>query len=436
MVLRPRIRSLTIMLVGTLGLIMAGAGGWFVYEQLHGKNLGAAPILDGPTLGEVLLAVTPQVVNATGGPWALFSVYGIAADAPFSPNVLSYPNQNVTVNSCGHAFNGVTLWNGSIPTFSGTFDSGTAPFWQLAYYSDSPAAILLVTDINTRVTLFSPLALSSPCHPWGHFYGDPSLWTSYLQGQSPDSSNAADAAYFALAATSGVPVYPAVEIVQIGPGVFDALGDSTGAFQLTLLRCGEAGVGGETRISVVGANYTGQVSSTFVGSTNCGLLVSGHGAGDASYLFRFGSQTSNLSGASFVVSTPFQVATASPNGTIAYSFDAWGLANWMVQLSLRNGTSASLPLASSGCPTWAANLTDCASNASGWYAVVISSYGNWIDSYSGGANGQGHWSVPVDAIVSKQTLVILMPSSWQSSVPTLELSSDAAYTAIYGNLTV
>ncbi len=95
---------------------------------------GPGPVVpDGPTLVPAFSAVENPVSNAFGGPGALVSVFGVAAQAPFSPNVVGGVGVNRTQNPCSREYNGLTLYNGSIPVFNGTFNSGTAPFWPFAF---------------------------------------------------------------------------------------------------------------------------------------------------------------------------------------------------------------------------------------------------------------------------------------------------------------
>ena len=103
-------------LLVALTVVIAGGIGTYLLVITH--NPGVTPVrprADGPTLYEALSEDNTSVRNVSGGPWALFSVWGIAAQSPFSANVISYPAQNHTVNSCGQQFNGLRCGTGRCP---------------------------------------------------------------------------------------------------------------------------------------------------------------------------------------------------------------------------------------------------------------------------------------------------------------------------------
>ena len=104
-------------------LVAAGiAGLWLFIDKGGGHPPNVQLVSDGPTFFQALSQVNNSALLEPGGPWALFSVYGIATQIPFSPNLIGYAHTNQTVNSCGQEFNGLTLWNGTMPLFNGTFN--------------------------------------------------------------------------------------------------------------------------------------------------------------------------------------------------------------------------------------------------------------------------------------------------------------------------
>jgi hypothetical protein len=127
--MKPESRRRVIFAVAAAAIIVVAGGFGSYFVLAHLRNTGPSGVADGPTLYQAMAAMNQTLRNATGGPWGLFSVYGVAAQAPYSANVVGYPSNNLTVNACQAQFNGLTLWNGTMPVFSGTLNSGTAPFW-------------------------------------------------------------------------------------------------------------------------------------------------------------------------------------------------------------------------------------------------------------------------------------------------------------------
>ncbi len=434
---RPRglLRPLSVVLVAAL-VVVGGVG---LYEFLGARTPdhqpAATPVADGPTLLQALSMVQPNVTLVPGGPWSLFSAYGIASSAPFSPNVVSNMNQNRTVNNCGHLFDGLTMWNGSLPVFNGTFDSGTAPFWQLAFYSSATEQVLLATVVNGTSKIYLPTGLFGACMPWPNFSSRPDFWTSVFPLLGVDSSVAARAAWNAVGPTAQKTPEPIAEIIQIGPGVLNVLGDAIDAYQINFLRCGQAGIaGGDRPLQVAGVNpLNGSHFFSFVGTMNCALQF---GDTPSDGLYRLLFTPAELVGDSLTswATTSFQVAFASPNGTLSSFRDGWGLANWMTSLNLTTSTGHPLPLASSTCAAWVRAVADCHAASSGWYAVLLSSYGDWIDSYGDIANGRGGWSRSVDAMVSNQQLVIVAPATWNLTGYRLVANSTVSSSVIQGTV--
>src|SRR5579863_6940900 len=79
---RPAARRKAAALAIAASIIVGGAAGGWILTQNHGVK-GAAPLIraDGPTLYQALAALNGSVEGTAGGPWSLFSVFGIAAQA-------------------------------------------------------------------------------------------------------------------------------------------------------------------------------------------------------------------------------------------------------------------------------------------------------------------------------------------------------------------
>ena len=141
--------------------IAGGLGGFFILNGQDGKS--STIVNDGPTFHDALGAVNLSVNTVSGGPWVLSQVYGVASPVPSSPTSWGWGEYDNTLASCQAAFNGLTIWNGTIPLFDGSFNSGTAPFWQFVFFSNTTLQILVATDVLGVVHAYPPILMSSPC---------------------------------------------------------------------------------------------------------------------------------------------------------------------------------------------------------------------------------------------------------------------------------
>ena len=435
---RPvRRRALFALAVAGL-VVVAGAGVYGLILNAHRSTSSVETRADGPTLYQALAEVNGSVNNTVGGPWSLFSVYGIAAQIPFSPNVIGYPTNNHTINNCGAVFNGLTLWNGTIPLFNGTFNSGTAPFWQFAYFSNTSESILLATDTLGSVEVFAPQPYPGPCNAWYDLGSNPSYWYIPPSLYPADSPAAAQSAWGGSVSGWIQENEPMVQIFTIGPGVFDGLGDVSG-YGVYFERCGLVGVTGDAEPLVqVGEDLQGQSGEVFNLSHNCALPRDDVAVPqvDGIYDLVWQSPEVSSSGPTQWISAQFQVAFAYPNGTLTRNYDGWGLANWMTALNVSNASGSELPVGAPGCPAWIANVSECAANSTGWYAVDTSSHGEWINAYGALANGTVGWTEPVTDLASLQHLVIVTPASWDLSSDRLSVNSTVSTSAVVGSTTL
>jgi len=393
------------------------------------------PKSDGPTLYQAIASVNRSLENLTGGPWALFSIYGIAAQGPYSPNVESYPSENRTVNACQAQFNGLSLWNGTIPVFNGSLYSGTAPFWQFGFYSNASKEVLLATDVLGAVRVyppFSPIQVSRSCYPW-YDLGNPEDWVQELSPFLPNSPAVAQSALNAISQDWFNQNSPITEIFTTGPGVFDGLGDLGGGAGVIFERCGLSDVTGIQPLVLWGESLQGTDGSYSIETTNCALLNHPYFAGYGTYdlISVPPNETTFSKTAQFQAS--FQVAMVEHNNSAPTVYDGWGLANWMTSMNLTTSSGQRLPLGTSTCDTWVASVADCFANSSGWFTVVLSASGEWINSYGALANGTAGWSEPVTALVSHQQLVIVCPDSWNITGDVLNVTSTVPTSTVNGS---
>lgn len=427
-------KSLVVVAVAFV-VVISGAGAWWALSQPPGSRT-PSPKADGPTLQMANGAVNSSVQGEPGGPWGLFSIVGVAAQAPFSANVLGWGlGANETTNPCGSQFDGLTLWNGTMPVFNGSFESGTAPFWQFGFYSSASDTILLATDVLGAVAFFGPIAVTGSCQPW-YDLGNPQDWVHNLSKTFVDSPFAVRSAWGAVEQSPFGATAPSVEIITTGPGMFSGFGAVSGGFGLYFDRCGLLDVTGVQPSLVVGENWSGSVSIVTNGSTNCAVLNYPYFAGYGSYQLLFSSINSSTAEGTVRLTIPFQVALQFHNESAPSDFDGWGLANWMTNWTLNSSSGTALPLGEPACRSWVPSIADCIANASGWYVVVLSASGAWINSYGLDAGGTIGWSAPVSALVSHQQLVIVFPSTWIVNGDSIGVTSTVATSSVNGSLAV
>ena len=419
----------------------AGAGYWAFTRSAAGSAVRS----DGPNFYQALASLNASVANESGGPWTLFSFVGIAAQAPYSPNVKGYINFNasVPINGCQAALNGLTMFNGTLPEFTGTFNSGTAPFWQFAYYSNVSSEVLVGTSVLGTPRVFAPFPMGSACTTaWGDFASNPEKWAGQIleNGALPVNSPTAasvvwsnvDAGYLERSA-------PLTEVFTSGPAMFAATQDLPyGVMGVDFLGCGVLGVTGYGVAYYSGTTRSGEYSGGLNASTNCALQAPSYPGSDTGvYQLAFPNVSVTTESSTTWVTAPIEVnavARNPTNGTLDQSeTDMWGLANWWMGLKLTSSSGQLLPRGASECTAWVASVARCGANSSGWYVVQLSSQGSWQNSYGLTANGSG-WAAPVTAVVSHQELVVVLPSSWQSGGDSLNITSTSLEYEIQGSI--
>lgn len=417
-----------------VSLIVAGLGLWYGFSSRPSRqSSGVVP--DGPTFAFAYSAVNHSASTLSGGPWTLSEAFGIAAPIPSSPSSWGwagdYPQ---TMNACQLAFNGLTIWNGTLPLFNGTFNSGTAPFWQFVFFSNQSGLLLVGTDVAGNVTVYPPIGLSSPCAVFSRLGIEP--WNSarlISLGSFPlDTTAMAESAWGAVAKRYvdwlGSQL---TEMYLIGGLPFGS--GSTPATQLDYFTCGTLGGVGVTRgLNVfvdprnpydVGAweNYTIGCTPTANNWTAVPVHVG----------FTNSMVTRGANGTYYAQS--FQVSTGSNASN--FSNQTGGITSWMVNLSLTNSNGTPLPLGVSGCGNWTLKYTDCLPEPGGWYAVLLSQSGAWVDSF-GMTTHQGAWALPVVPVVSGQFIVIVAPSTWPLANALLTVSSTTTGLPLTGSYVI
>jgi hypothetical protein len=411
--------------------VVAGAGSYLVLVP-HAGNTVNRIVDDGPTFYQALGQLNASVQAAPGGPWTLYTVYGVATPVPFSPSALGWISQNLTVNSCAALFNGLTLWNGSIPLFNGTFDSGTAPFWQIMFFSNASHSVLVATDVLGHPHVYPAIPMTSPCMMGSSLAFDPWGWAKVLNPLPADSPTLARSAVGDLGTAWFANNPGAFEAFRFGSNYWGS--GNPGGLVINFERCGEVGRAGVQPAASVGVSSVGDVVTTFVGVEGCGNVAR---IGPPPVLFSFqlgfSHQSTVASSGSIYIDVPFQTLLTNKSGTV--STDASGIVSWMVRLNLTNAAGVALPVAGSPCNRWVASPGNCRSNSTGWFLILESPSGAWLDSYGAQSSGV-NWSVPDVSLVSNQQFVLVCPASWNVTGDVLAASSTALDAPLNGSITL
>jgi len=386
---------------------------------------------DGPTFYQALGALNSSVTVTSGGPWTLFAVWGIATTLPLAPGALGWPEYNLSENACQAQFNGLTLWNGSIPLFNGTFNSGTAPFWQFAFFSNASSSILIATDVLGVAHVYAPMSESSPCADGTSLGGDPWTWQIVVLPSLPwptDTPKLAQTAWIRGGGkgwTNHNP--PAFEAYDFG---FSYWGSANPAGLIVKYsRCGLVGATDVQPVLYVGLNPDASWGMSFNGSQGCGDVQA---LGPPPVLFGYAAvfSTATVSGTAntSLAAIPFQLG---PLGDPSGDYDVSGLVSWMTTLNLTDSAGQRLQSGTPGCPAWVPSIADCTASAAGWYVVLESESGAWLDSYPSTPGGTS-WEVPNVAFASHQQLVVVAPSTWNLTGDELALNGTVAACPVNG----
>jgi hypothetical protein len=432
---RSRSRRVLILAVVSALLVAGVVTGWYEIRTVAPASKSSLVRDDGPNLYQALAGLNSTVTGQTGGPWNLFSYMGIAAQQPYSSNVKGYVAENAStpIIGCQAALNGLTMFNGTIPTFNGTFNSGTAPFWQFAFYSNTSKEVLVGTSVLGTPRLYPPFPLQSNCtHAWSDFGTDPSEWTGQIEtnGSLPvNSPTAAEVVWNNIDTEFVNSNTPLVELFTSGPAMISATQDLPwGIVGVDFVGCGQIGITGYGLAYYSGTTRGGQYAGQFNATTNC-ELTSEQGSYQVQFTNPIESAGSNVL---WALTTMFVNATETGYGTLP---DEWGLANWKLNFTLSTGTGTDLPMGTPVCSAWVSSTTDCGANDTGWYLVLLSGSGKWLDSY--GSTGSGlAWTVPVVAVVSHEQLLIVVPGSWGLSGDSLRVDSTLSTMTASGSLVI
>ncbi len=355
-------------------------------------------------------------------------MYGIATPLPFQPASLGWAANPNASNACGFAFPGLTIWNGTIPLFHGSYASGTAPFWQFLFFSNATRQLASGTDVNQTVRVDPPISMTSWCALVMAADGTPWGWADYdVSPLTADSPQMAQAAWGAGGSAEWVGRHrPSAEMYLFGQNDWPGW---TGGVMVAFQRCGLLGVGGTQPYATTYVQPDGSFSFEVTGQVTCTPEDSLAGP-PIPIDMEFSNGTSSLNGSSEEVVEALWVGLGSNPRLLTFGLDAW-----MVRLDLLDSQGQALQSAASACPTWVSSLGKCVDNPSGWYAVLFTQNGSWIDSYPSSTNETG-WSSPAGALLGDDLLAIVTPSSWNVTGDSLVVNETTPAVPVSGVVTL
>ena len=401
--LESRARIVLILGIGAI-LIIAGWTAWLETRPSPPKAPSASPPVSYyPALDstEAFNLSAAAVRNEPGGPWILESVIGVVSTGPFFPlGAASSQCQN---------YPGPALWDMGGAPVSPTFLMGTGylPFWTMVYLNLTGADLLVIISNATAHVVSIPTSCLVGWRSPGQYNvtNRSDIFPGVFQ------YNTTLYAPFAWQNVNAyVGVFPPFETIGSVAGIYIA-GGSSSYFK-----------------TLFDVSYPGYDSTWTIQYTNCWASQVQMGGGPE---FSFQDPPFNLttntsltwsSGTCFLPQYTLQI---SPDAPFSATPDGWsiplnisdigntvisgnesGLVTWMLALHLlTHDTAEPVPIGNVSCIARPWESLACAPTGFGWYAVLTSPNGNWMDVYSD-HNGSGGWLYPNVAVMQGDGLLI------------------------------
>jgi hypothetical protein len=342
------------------------------------------------TFDNALSTVQAQPTLQRGGPWGVTLVEGAAANVPWSPEVWQWYGEPQPI--CGiqssnlTGISAFTYWNSSLfPAWDSplALTSGWAPLWSFVF-QNSTGVRVISSWFNGTIFLNAVAQPTPRC-----FETNPQVAIPSEELDSPLAAAAAQHDGASTLLSSGrfhtAFYFPVGLLLPWGWGI----GGSLPMWQVAYSQCESHKYHGGSYLEDFGMNSTtGQgegatggawYPSCFDTSYTIGLnntsavqLTSPDGG-------RVAANISYITEVTSVLNSPPTLANLTTNQT---------------QISVTTPyTEINLSSAAAVCRDPSENLSGCTAPASGWYAVLASPGGHWLDSYPSLANGTS-WVLP------------------------------------------
>lgn len=381
-----------------------------------------------------LIVVEASLASTTSESWALFSALGIASHTPYTPGTLG-GNLSASANlaameSCG-SLPFPSIWNVSgLPDREGNLTDGYAPFWQFLFENESGPGVFdfaIGVYVAGSIHVAAPLVESNSCIQALGF----SVYTSSFPLAQPNLETdvggplayANVSRWYSLGSPYAVLWTDGWSMIS-NNGWESFAGGGGQAWGVTFYTCGQTGV--EPPLSSWIAWHTDVETQN--GTPEGGAVIATQFiCTQSEYNVTMGNGGTSVLGSDFATSLTLGVSGSYHGrfGNVSDLKDTQGIAAWMVLPEVFNASQVPLPLAYDTCPAWVPGIGSCAAPTSGWYAVLLSPSGGWLDSY-GLINGSGTWSAPNVPIVSNESLVVLYTHPVTGAGDTFTLDSQVA----------
>jgi len=399
-------------------VMFAGAGGaaYWIFTQGESHTTPPDSVGNGYTFGQAYAEVNSSLSNLSGGPWSPTSIVGIAPQQPVAPLPNYGASLNVTMRNCGQV-PGVTIWNASgIPVFTGTLNSGAAPFWSILFKNSS--------NLHAYATFLAGVVHVDPPSPTvENCVRAAGIGSNNTLDPKVDTPGVAQSAYTVAGSAFSEKHSPLVQYYVLGNAQVLEPDASPLGWVVNYFRCDQTGVTGLQNYTAVGFSDASNQTFTDNGWLTCTL---------PNYHLAFAPGSTNSSDSVSYVSLPFQVTASGVLKDNTTLYDGWGLQSWMFDMQALNSSSTALPAAAATCQSWVPDLTDCEGNTSGWFAVLLSQNGDWLDSFPSTPGGS-NWAIPNVVVSSHDQLVVVCPSSWSLGADTLVVGGNPSSLDIGGS---
>ncbi len=416
---RPgRSRALLAIIIVVI-LIVAALSGYEVYRATQSTPTSyPSPPAGWATFQAAWASVSDAFSQLVHGPWTILFGEGVAADGPWSPPAAFWGGTSPALwDPCAAQLSGVstiTFWNSSAYPYSDSphvFSSGAAPLWTFIF-NGTGTPTFVVSWLEGQVVVNAALGPTSPCFLTSIF-NTPAV--EQIHPSIEVDSNVIAAA--ALAESQLQLPTPPPSVPSLGeeafalyyPGPERLLPMSIGAGDLWTVAYGACGLPGQ-----LGSNFTmGEFPFNATTAEGNSWMTATVACYDSYYLLNM---------------TPVHISTSpDPNGSyrewnVNWSFlssavpPTWtasdlttSLIHW--QLKLANPPFSVIPPTAALCTPGHPSLANCTGPAQGWYAVLLSPSGAWLDSYPAVANGTT-WTVPgVPLLAGDRVLFVGAPGA-------------------------
>jgi len=351
------------------------------------------------------------------GTWTVRFAEGAAADGPWSPPaVLWAESVPETWDACAAQLSGVstlTFWNSSLYPYSvspDVFSSGAAPLWTFIFNGTGTSTIV-ASWLAGQVLINGVLGPASPC-----FNVSPPLSDVFqaIPADRIQPSTELDSDVFASAAISEepnassfhvapVPSPPSPAFALYFPGA-QSVPITVNRPNTWVTAYGSCGMAGQLGSGFTLTDYVFNATSA-AGNNWFSIKLT---CADSYYILNMSRTALSNPPSSSGVYREWNLSSSFLTSAVPATWTASDLTTSLIRWWVVNGPGAGVTIPSSVavCSASSTNLSRCLPPVSGWYVVLLSPNGTWLDSYPTVANGTT-WTVPGVHVASGDQIVFV-----------------------------